>query len=383
MTASETEQYFQDLYEIGVDRSRPLEEKIDEAITIGSRRLGVPYGVLSYTGGGEYEIIDSTFADGDYVAGTVHDLETTWCRHVAGDQKLLAIPNAEESAYGDDIAREATGLQCYIGAPVIVDGESYGTLCYSGEEPREEAFTEQEERFVELLTDWISYEIERKKHYAMLDQQNERLTEFAGILTHDLRNPLTSARGYTELVSETVTDPEAGHLQTVLGSLDRMETLITETLNLARDGGEVGEREPVDLDTITRAAWQTVQPPNARLDVADSRTVLADESRLRQLFENLFRNVAEHCGEDVTVTVRGTDDGFVIADDGPGLPDSVADSLFDTDTEHGHVGLGLLIVERVVTGHGWDGRVTVGDGTQFAFTGVGRVTDTVSEGNAY
>jgi signal transduction histidine kinase len=383
MMLSETEQYFQDLYEIGVDRSLPLEQKIDKAISIGSERLNVPYGVLSYTGSGEYEIIDSTFSEGDYVAGTVHELETTWCRHVVSGQEILAISNAENSPYRDDLARDATGLQCYIGAPIIVDGESYGTLCYSGEEPRDDDFTDNEKRFVGLLSDWIGYEIERKKHYKTLDQQNKQLNEFAGILTHDLRNPLTAARGYTELVSESVSDPEAGHLATVLESLDRMETLITETLDLARDGGEVGEREPVELESLARTAWKTVNPPNARLEVENTTTLLADKSRLQQVFENLFRNVAEHCGPDTTVTVRGTDDGFVVSDDGPGVPESIADSLFDSDSEHGHVGLGLLIIERVVSGHGWHGSVSVDNGTQFSFGGIGRVTEMVSDEHAY
>lgn len=385
MTRSEGATYFGDLYEIGIDASLSLEEKIERAVNLGSERLGVPYGVLSYTGAGEYEIIDSTFADGAYVAGTVHDLETTWCRHVVSDQEVLAISNAGESPYSDDVARDMTSLQCYIGAPILIDGESYGTLCYSGEEPRDTDFTEDERRFVRLLSRWIGYEMEREKHYQTLDQQNERLNEFAGLLTHDLRNPLTSARGYTELVSEMVSDPEAGHLQTALESLDRMETLITETLAMARDGGDVGERESVALGTVAEAAWETVYLDGAQLEIEDDRHLLADVSRLRQLFENLFRNVKEHCGPGTTVTVRGTEDGFIVADTGPGLPEQIADSLFDPDTapEHGHAGLGLIIIERVVSGHGWHGSVSVDNGTKFSFSGIDRVTDTVSDEHAY
>jgi two-component system OmpR family sensor kinase len=383
MSSSTSSTYFRDLYEIGIDRSLSLEEKIERAITIGRDRLDVPYGVLSYTGGGDYEIIDSTFTDGDYVAGSVHDLDTTWCRHVVGDQQVLAISDAAHSAYSDDVARNATNLQCYIGGPILVDGESYGTLCYSGEEPRSSEFTEDEKRFVRLLSQWIGYELEREKHYEILDRQNERLNEFAGVLTHDLRNPLTAARGYTELVSELVSDPEKGYLETVLDSLDRMETLITETLSLAREGGDVGERESVDLHAVARTAWDTVNPSGAHLELDADRDLLADKSRLRQLFENLFRNVGEHCGDDVTVRVRGTDDGFVVADDGPGMPQSVADSFFDSDAEPDHIGLGLLIIERVVSGHGWDARVEVDDGTRFVFSGVGRVTETISDEHRY
>ena len=331
--------------------------------------------MLTYTSSGDYEIVDSTFTDGDYVAGSVHDLETMWCRHVVGDRELLAIADAGESAYSEDVAREMTGLQCYIGPPIMVDGEAYGTLCYSGDEPRESGFTADEERFVRLLTRWIGFELEREKHYQSRDAQNERLTEFAGVLTHDLRNPLSAAYGSTELVAESVAEPEAGHLRTALDALDRMETLIGETLALAREGGDVGEREPVDLGELARTAWETVDPPAATLVVEDDRTVLADKSRLRQLFENLFRNVKEHCGEGTTVTVRGTDDGFAVADDGPGMPENIAKALFGGDFESSRPGLGLLIIERVVSGHGWHGAIEVDDGTTFTFSGVGDVTE--------
>ena len=111
----------------------------------------------------------------------------------------------------------------------------------------------------------------------------------------------------------------------------------------------------------------------ATLVVESDRKLLADGSRLRQLFENLSRNVDEHCGPETTATVRGTDDGFVVADDGPGLPADIADSIFEDDYDSSR--LGLFIVERVASGHNWQGEVTVGDGTRFTFSDVGTVAD--------
>jgi signal transduction histidine kinase len=376
MNDTEVRDYFQDLYQLGSDSSASLEEKIEQAITIGRDRLDVDYGVLSYTGSGDYEVIGSTIKSGDYSEGSVHELDTTWCRHVVDDREMLMIANASESAYSEDIARDVTGLQCYIGAPIEVDGDIYGTLCFSGEQPRPADFGSNEQHFVELLTRWIGYEIERTRHYRALDAQNERLNEFAGMLAHDLRNPLTGARGYTELAAESVSEPEAGYLETVLESLDRMETLITETLSLAREGADVGEREPVQLSTVARRAWETVSPQTANLEVTDDRVVQADRSRLRQLFENLFRNVDEHCGDSVSVTVEGTTDGFAVEDSGPGLPDEIAESLFGGEYGNGRRGLGLLIIERVVSGHGWKGSVESDEtGTRFEFSGIGVVTD--------
>lgn len=379
MGSTDAVKYFRDLYEVGLNESLSLEDKIDQAVTIGADHLGLPYGWLSYTGDDRYEIVESKTNDGPYAAGNVHDIDKTYCRHVISDQRVLAIAAVGESEYRDDAALKASQLECYIGGPILVDGESYGSLCYSDTEPREAAFSADDRRFVRLLTRWIGYEIERERHFRTLDRQNKRLTEFAGVLTHDLRNPLTAARGYVELVSELVSSPESGYLQTALDALDRMEAMISETLTLAREGEDVGKRELVTLSNVARTAWETVAPSNAHLTVEAETEFLADRSRLQRLFENLFRNVAEHCGDDVTVTVRGTDDGFTVKDDGPGLPESIATSLFDTEIERRHVGLGLLIIERVVSGHGWQGHVIVDGGTQFSFTGVETVTDTISD----
>ena len=375
MEQSSATEYFRDLYELGADPSLSLEEKITRAITVGRDRLGVSGGLLSYVGDGDYEVIDSTVSKGDYAAGSVQDLDEQWCRHVVRDRRILAVADADDSTYRDDPARDATGVQCYVGAPVLVDGETYGTLCYFDETPRETSFTEDERRFVRLLTRWIGYELDRESHHRALDTQNERLSEFAGVLAHDLRAPLASVRGYTELAleSDAVSGSDAEDLRQVLDAADRMKTLISETLALARDGADVGERTPVKLGAVTRDAWATVDPETATLVVESDRELLADESRLRQLLENLLRNVDDHCGPATTVTVRGTDDGFVVADDGPGLPADVADSVFDGDYDSPR--LGLLTVERVASGHGWRGEVTVDDGTRFTFSGVGTVAD--------
>lgn len=368
---SDAENYLRDLHELGVDRSKSLDEKIEQAISIGRDRFGVAYGLLSYTGDGEYEVVDSTRSDGTYVAGSVHDIETTWCRHVVDDREPLSVADAENSEYQDDVAYQLSGVQCYIGAPVVVDGETYGTLCYGDEEPLATAFTDDEERFVDLLARWLGYELERANNRRRLEAQNERLDEFAGVLAHDLRGPLTTARAYTELAAESVPEAEAAHLETALDALDRMDALVGETLLLAREGIDVGEREPVELSAVAHTAWESVQPDNATLTVETDRTVLADASRLRQLLEALFYNVAAHCGPGTAVTVRGTDDGFVVADDGPGLPASLADALFDGETDSPETGVGLGIVERITAGHGWTGTVERDNGTRFVFSGVG------------
>ncbi|WP_435182461.1 sensor histidine kinase [Halobellus sp. EA9] len=365
-------QYFRDLYELA-SSDLSTSEKIASAIDIGRDRLDVDYGVLSYTGEGNYEVVQTNIESGKYAPGSVTELGETWCRHVVEKREALAFADAAESRYSDDVAREVTGLQCYVGAPVVVDGEVYGTICFSADDPRQTEITESEQQFVSLLGEWIASEIEQQKHTEELRRQNERLDEFTGIVAHDLRNPLSGAIGYTELALDRTEGEVHGYLERVAGSLERMDALIGECLVLAKEGADVGEREPVDLASVAEDAWETVSTGSATLTLDVAKTINADRARLQRLFENLFRNANEHCQSGVSVTVSDHPEGFTVSDDGPGLPDAVAAALEDPDDVEDikDLGLGLLIVERVVTGHGWDLAVdTSGAGTTFTVTGV-------------
>jgi signal transduction histidine kinase len=153
-----------------------------------------------------------------------------------------------------------------------------------------------------------------------------------------------------------------------------MEELIEDLLVLAREGGNTGETEPVDLGELLSDCRETVSAPEASFVVDTDRQIRADRSRLQQLFENLVRNAIEHGRPDVTVTVGDLADGFYVADDGPGIPAEEHEQVFETGfttTEDG-TGLGLNIVKQIADAHGWDVAVTESDdgGARFEFTGV-------------
>ncbi|RLM57459.1 PAS domain S-box protein [Halobellus sp. Atlit-31R] len=199
---------------------------------------------------------------------------------------------------------------------------------------------------------------------------NERLKEFTRVVSHDLRNPLNVATGRLELAAE---ECDSDHLDDVEGALDRMGTLIDDLLMLAREGKEVTDAQPVDLATMSNNCWETVETNQAVLLANADRTVRADSSRLRQVFENLFRNAVEHGGADVTVTVGELDDGFYIEDDGPGIPSDERDDVFEAGYSQSvdGTGFGLSIVEQIVNAHGWQIRVTDGvdGGARFEIVG--------------
>lgn len=205
--------------------------------------------------------------------------------------------------------------------------------------------------------------IERERQ---LERENERLERFASIVSHDLRSPLTVARGRLELVQA---DHQDEHLREIEQSIDRMDAIIEDVLTLTRKGQQVTteEREPVDLTELAKESWNTVEDSASTLQIAVDRTISADRSRLRRVFENLFWNAIEHAAEEdqgVTVTVGELPDGFYVADDGPGIPENDREKVFESGytTSRSGTGLGLDIVRDIIEAHGWGVRLTENDG---------------------
>jgi len=213
---------------------------------------------------------------------------------------------------------------------------------------------------------------ERKAHERQLQREIDRLDKFASIVSHDLRNPLNVAQGHLELIDA---DGEADRISTVRDALDRMNEIITDTLTLARQGRIVDETEPVSLRGVAEESWRNADTGGATLDVVDDPTIHADPQRLRNVFENLFRNSAEHAG-DAAVRVGALEDGsgFYVEDDGPGIPEADRDGVFEAgySTAEESSGFGLTIVQEIAAAHGWEVSVAdaAGGGARFEFTGV-------------
>ena len=340
---------------------------IDAAVTIlgfdwcaltGPADNGEEFEIEAVSAEAPLDVGDRPFGLGEGVAGHVYQTKEP---HIVND--------ARENERGKPVEEN-------IRSAVTVPVSDWGV--FQAVATSTETFDEQDRKHAELLVgsmvtaiDRLEQQAELRSRQAELERQNERLDQFASVVSHDLRNPLNVASGRLALARE---DCESEHLDDIAGAHDRMEALIEDLLRLAREGERVEEPGVVELDEVVKRCWTHVETREASLRVDAAGTVEADRGQLEQLLENLVRNAVEHGGPAVTVTVGPLDDGFFVEDDGPGIPADERDAVFEPghSTAAGGTGFGLSIVDQTVEAHGWsvDVAESAAGGARFEITGV-------------
>jgi len=363
----EAESFRRGLYEITADAEATTDETIERVLELGCEYFGMESAYLTHIRDGTQRIVLAASQHEAIKPGTECPLSEAYCRETVEMDGPLTVTHAGASGWEGDPAYERFGLEAYAGAKLTIDGERYGTVCFADRSPRETEFSELERSAIGLVVQGIESTLERHRYETELERQNEQLGEFAGVISHDLRNPLTVANGYLEMAS----GPGDDEYFTEIGNAhDRMDAIIEDVLTLTRQGERIDETSSVKLAAIAEDAWENVATADAELAVNDDLgTVDADEGRLTQLFENLYRNAIDHAGEDVMVRVGRSPTGFYVEDDGPGIPEREREKVFDSGYTTGEqgTGLGLSIVETIATAHGWEIDVTDGaeDGARF------------------
>jgi two-component system OmpR family sensor kinase len=202
----------------------------------------------------------------------------------------------------------------------------------------------------------------------------QRLRRFIADASHELRTPLTSLRGYADLFKYAAAN-EPGerekHLEKLRSEASRMSVLLDDLLLLARLDSAESEPplrpEELDLAAIAEAAADAFRAarPSHSLEVdADTVTMRADATRLRQVLDNLLTNAAVHtpAGTSVTLQVTASNNWaeVKVSDTGPGIPEADQARIFDRfyrvddsrTRQRGGSGLGLAVVQSLVEAHG-------------------------------
>jgi len=226
---------------------------------------------------------------------------------------------------------------------------------------------------------------------AELAQADRRKDEFLAMLAHELRNPLAPLRNATEILrSEGTSAKVREQAQSIVTrQIDNMARMIDDLLDVSRitEGKIELRKQSVSLESILTAATSIVRSECAKrnqdlhLTLPGEPVFLeADATRLEQVFGNLLTNASKYAGEGCRIELkaeRSGDDVIVrVMDNGTGIDPELLPRIFDLfvqasrtlDRQHGGLGIGLTLVQRLVRLHGGSIQAHsagLGHGTEF------------------
>jgi signal transduction histidine kinase len=199
----------------------------------------------------------------------------------------------------------------------------------------------------------------------------ERQERFLHDASHELRTPVTIARGHLELLRRD--HPDATELEVALDELGRMERIVERLLLLAKSEQQGFAFEEIEVEAFLSdlfIRWSEVAPRAWRLDVDLEGRLLADPEALRNALDALLENAVKYTNPGDAVELAAHADGaggvvIEVSDSGLGVPPEALPRIFDRwaradgarTRERGGAGLGLPIVAAVARGHG--GRCSV------------------------
>jgi|GEM_PF-1247477 len=299
----------------------------------------------------------------------------------------------------DDNTYFYRGINSLLAIPLLVESKPVGVLQITTEE--ENTFTEDDIRVGNVIGNQIGVIIENARLYKKLYELNQELeranrarNEFISIISHELKTPLTTMKGFVKVLLEeeagSLNEQQKKFLTVVENAVERLSLLISDLLDISRiESGQFKVNiMPTSLDEIIMHSVENIknllESKNIQLTVKLSKTpqVLADRIRIAQVMDNLLSNAAkftDYNGE-ITITTEERGDYVLVSvrDTGIGIPAKDLDKVFEkfyqvASTQNGHttlgVGLGLAIAKSIIELH--NGHIWVesepGKGSNFQF----------------
>ncbi|HET7436567.1 MAG TPA: ATP-binding protein [Thermoanaerobaculia bacterium] len=283
--------------------------------------------------------------------------------------------------------------------PLRTRRETLGALIIAANDP-DRAMADDKLPLAEVLAERAALAIENAKLYTeqvdarrKVEDLSRLKDEFLSIASHELRTPVTSIKGYTQLAKMLIKEGDLNtseeYLDIALDQIDRMSRLILELLDVSRiETGRLEiRREAIHWANFVRDVVHrhhtAVSDRRFHLNVpADDKTIVGDRDRLEQVLGNLLENAVKYSpdGSEIFVNVEDRNDSLVtsVSDRGIGIPTDELAQVFErfhrgrqvSSTNYGGLGLGLYITKQIVERHG--GSIWVdskeGAGTTFFFS---------------
>lgn len=368
-----------DLYAYEILDSDP-EEPFDDLVLLASQICSTPWAVVNFIDAQRQWTKAVRGLDGGDTPR-----EVAFCPHtiVAPGGFLLVEDTLSDNRFAaNPLVVDDPGIRFYAGSTIQSStGRPIGTVCVVDSQPR--TLTRDQADGLRVLSKIATTQLElrrlltgERKLVDDLRELDRQKAEFTAVVAHDFRSPLTSIRGYAELLREDAIPPTKA-----IDAIERgSERLLRLVDDLTGSPGEL-EREPLDLADLARAAVEIARPAagagDVRLELDVRPTPVAgDGARLAQVLDNLLGNAVKyspHGSVRVAAYPRGDSAVLDIADTGVGIPETELARLFDrffrasTSSGFAGTGIGLSTVKALVDAHGGTIEVEsrVGGGTTF------------------
>ncbi len=300
------------------------DDAIAKALALTCTFLGLEFGIVSHIDGDAYIIEHCHAPEGTLEPGQRFALGTTYCDLTLKAQDVLTIESVRHSQHKGHPCFESFNLESYIGVPLLVEGQPYGTLNFSSASPYSRAWNDNDRMLMRLMAQIVSNAIERQrtdtqlaKTLRALERSNQELEAFAQRVSHDLVAPLRSIEQLSlwlrEDIGNVLQDASQEHLALLQNRVGRMKNLVHGLLDYSRlthqHGQETIELRPFIEDIV---ALLDAQPGcHIRFDL-QAQTITAPRTPLELALRNLIDNALNH-PERATTLAQQQRDGFIRA----------------------------------------------------------------------
>lgn len=365
-------------------KSLPTAELLEDSLQAICNYLNMPVGIISSIKDDTYEIKYLADKQGILKEGKVKKPLTNTYSHLAYQSRSVVLFHQESDAIyaGHPCCEGLKEVQSYLGAPIKVADEYFGTVEFLSPQHQKEKFGDHEGEFMKLFANWLGSVMTKESAYRSLERAKESAEEaslakadFLSMMSHEVRTPLNGIIGTTHLLLKKDPPPEQLQKLNILKkSSDHLLAIVTDILDFAKieegkillENAEFNLRELLDAIRVNYETLTEEKGIQLQLEI-DNRlkaNYWGDQVRLNQVFHNLVNNAIKFTERgEVTIKCKRLDKVnnfdhilFEVVDTGIGISKENLETIFGVFSQadksitrrFGGSGLGLSITRRLL-----------------------------------